>query len=572
MRRIRSSVSVLGALLGLAAGAPPQATEKPVDPGLVERVTTRLLQLNLLAVDSAGRAVTDLRPDEVELTVNGNPQRVAFLQAYYPTEEVAAAPSPDTTEDEDAPVPEAARERGSGRWIVLLFDNLASSQRTRLESIRAAREFAETRIGPNDRVAIAVFDGGLRFLQSFTTDLDSIGKAIDGLSEHAEHASEAPDRRIDTLVSELENCGSRAEMVPGGAPITGATSQTTGAAADFVENCALVAVRNYEAERSRELDALTGSLRWLLYATASIPDLKAILFFSEGVSRDPARDAIDVAQAVLGSGYARLAQSRSRAEVEDRFDEIAEAAAAAKASIFTINPGGASKLTATSAARSAPVGGTVNVLQIDPYRSAEKNAQEALYELSWRTGGTSSQGADIAAELARIDDLSAGLYTVGYYPSPPEDPDSRKKVKIRILRKGVKAEFQRDVPASPDRAPLGGELTVEPGSCDEGGKRAVTVRLRIDRSSLSFEKMRGNVSANFSMLVRFSSPGAVRPTYQDFRTMNVTNTKAEHDSGAAPDPVVEQRFVLPCAPLSLSITATDAGSGSKREFTADIGS
>jgi VWFA-related protein len=555
MRRLAPAVALVGLL-----GAGPQAAEPgasppnaPASPGLVERVTVRLIQLNFLAVDDQGRPITDLRPEEVDLRIDGERTPLAFLQAYTsfvrgdePSPGDTANPAPPAGEG-DVPGPPVPPAR---RWIVLLFDQVNASPRTRIHSVKAAREFLESRLGPDDHVAIAVFDSRLRILQDFTKDRARLLDATARLQDTTARASEERARAVDQLVHELRNCRER------GLP-------------DLVERCATSVLTSYEEDRYRELESFLAAVRWVLNATAAVPEVKTLVLFSEGVSRVPSRDGADAADAILGSRAGRVYGPRSRFEVEAGFDAIAEAAANAKAAVFTINPGGAPRMTSVSAAREGLVGGDANTLQIDPWRSAERNAQQSLHEISWRTGGTAAMGADVLAALERVDAVSSALYTLGYYA--PDGAAPPTKLKIRILRKDVRAEFQRDVPPPPpERTPIQGDLAVEAGYCGDDGRRSLKLRLRLDRSSLAFTRVAGKFTANFSMLVRLSPQPGAEPLFEDFRTLNVSSPVKEHQSGALPDPVVEQRLAIPCASLLATVTVTDAGSGARREFTSAI--
>ncbi|HEX6851567.1 MAG TPA: VWA domain-containing protein [Candidatus Polarisedimenticolaceae bacterium] len=539
-----------------AAPAAVPAAERPTERNLVERVTVRLIQLNFVAVEDDGRPVTDLRAEEVELRIDGVRTPLAFLQGQSPSP-VTPEPRPGGLANPEATPPLDTRrtpggvptDADRGRWIVFLFDHVQASPRTRVESLLAAESFLMQRLRPADRVAIAVFDSRLRFVQNFTRDRSSLLATIEGLRAGTPRASAERARAIDQLILELQNCRDRG--------------------ASATEQCANRVVTSYADDRVRELDAFASALRWVLYAVAGVPEAKTVVVFSEGVSRDPSRDGTDAAAAVLGIGTSRTGGAASRFETEERFDEVAEAASLAKAAVFTINPGGAPRMTSLSAARPGTEAGAGNALQIDPWRSAERNAQQSLQEISWRTGGIAAQGADVLAELERIDAVSAALYTLGYYASDGEPAE--RKVKIRVLRKDVKAEFQRDIPPPPpDRAPIAGQFVLESGACDEAGRRPVTLRLRLDRSSLAFTRLAGKFVANFSMFLRIAPGAGGPPDFEDFRTLSVSSPVREHESGRPADPTVEQRLTLPCRAYTAILTVTDAGSGSRREFVESI--
>lgn len=547
---------VLAALLASPAGAVDPKPAPPADAGLVERVTVQLVQLNFVAVDRKGNPVTDLRPDDLEVFEDGERQTVAFLQPYYSRDNVTDRPSEKVPPllppepEPGTPVP-AYEPVETGRWLVLFFDLYTASQRTRLESIEAARTFLGSELNRGDRVAVVAFDGKLHVLQLFTTDRGKLSGALSRAMGMTEKAAEDRQSAISTLVDEMDDCKTN-----------GASTQSS---------CAQHIAEAYEDDRRREIDAFTKALDLLARSLAPIPETKAVVLFSEGFARNPAQDAMDVADAVFGPSGSRYLFARSGAEVRQKFDDLARSAAESKVSFFTINPGGASKLSAISAANRGLVGGTSNLLQVDVYRRAELNAQQSLSELASRTGGIATQGADVLRELRRVDSVSEALYTVGYYPTMKALLDDDRKIRIRIRRKGVRAEFRRDLPRAVTRAPLGGELTVEPGRCEDNGRRVLTVRLRVDRSSLTFERVRKNVSANFAIYVRLTEEGAAKPSFEDHRFFNVSNSGEEQASGNVVDPTFEQLLVAPCKPMTVEVTATDGGSGAERRFKADVG-
>jgi VWFA-related protein len=536
----------------IRADSAPKPRTTPVESGLVEQVLVQLVQVNFLAVDRKGLPVLDLRPDEIEVYESRTKQRVAFLQPYYareargaaPAERAPAPPAPTSEPTSDAPPATPA----PGRWIMLVFDHYLASQGTKIKSIEAAQKFVDAGVGPGDHVAVISFDGKLKVIQNFTTDRAKLRLACDRALGYVERASEDRYRAIDSLVDQMEQCKGRSNA----------------------DVCAQRHVDAYEDSRLRDIDAFVTAITLLTRSVSPIPDTKALYLFSEGFPRVPGADAADAAEATLGSEVARYVRPGMRREVEEQFDAITEAAAAGKVSIFTINPGGARRMSSISAAQGAFIDARGNPLQIDLYRRVEVNAQQSLSELAQRTGGVATQGSDIYRELSRLNDLAPALYTVGYYPTEQTLGTEVRNVKIRVLRRGVRTELRRDVPRSPQRPPLSGELVLEPGACSDQGRRPVTLKLRLDRSSLTFTRVGGNVAGNFAIFVRFLADGGTRPVYQDYRFFNVTNTADEAAAGNLPDPAMEQILVVPCGTLSVSVTATDGESGANREFTASL--
>lgn len=545
------------AAFGVVAADAAADAPAPIDTGLEEHVTVQLVQINFIAVDRAGRPVLDLRPEEVEIIDGREKQRVAFLQPYY---QPVPADTPGSAAGPAAPAPTAPGtpaflaepETTARRWFLLVFENYLTSSRTRLESIGAARGFVSERIGPLDRVGVAVFDGKLQVLQNYTSDRSRVLGALDKAMQFTEYAAEDRTRAVKGLMDAMEHCADEVDQASG--PL-----------------CAQRVIDEYEATRIREADAVVVAIETLLRSSRAISDPKAMILFTEGFPRNPGQDARDAVEAVMGSEVARYVYPRNRGAVGDLLDRLVQAAAESKISMFTINPGVASRLTSISAANGRFADNRDNVLQVDPYRNAELNAQHSLSDLAVRTGGVALQGADVRRELDRIDALSPAMYTVGYYPTVKGLLSERREVKIKVLRKGVRAEYRRDAGRVRELPPLDGSLEVEPEPCRADGRREVLVRLRLARSSLEFRSQKKDVTANFSVYTRFVPAGRLVATFDDYRLFNITNTGEEHAAGGIVDPTIEQRFDVACAPMSVHVTAADGTSGATRDFTGSVG-
>jgi VWFA-related protein len=537
-----------------STGSSPGGTEdRPVSTGYREEVRVDLVQLNFLATDRKGNPVTDLKAEEVEILDGRKRQEIAFLQHYYTPRKAAPEASGPPAEKPTAPAPgpedsRADRAVTPGRWIVLFIDNYVSSPRTRLKAIDAAREFVSNEVRDGDQVAVVSFSGKLDLLQGFTDDRIVLSGACDRAMSFTERATDDRFGAIEELMQMLETCRNAGD---GGA-------------------CAERHGHSYEDARKREADAFLTALILLTRALAPIPDVKTLVLFSEGFSRIPSQDAFEAATAVLGFGTARMLPFGPDPRTEMSYDRLAEAAAAAKVSIFTINPGGASRHSAISARRRYPIGGATNPEAVDVHRRSEQNYQQGLVELARRTGGTANQTSDVLEGLRSAVDVARGLYTVGYYPTEDLTGSRMHEVKIRIRRRGVKVQTRREVPVPRLLPPLTGELSAEPRECNERGRRMLLVNLRLDRNRLTFEKTGKRYASNFSLYVRFYPENAIEPLFQDYHFFNITNTKDEMAAGQHPDPQYERTLIVPCRPLTVMVTATDAASGARGDFTARV--
>src|SRR5438128_9713741 len=70
----------------------PQPTQ-PADDDEVVRITTSLVQTDVVVTDKDGRQITDLKPEDFEILENGKPQNITNF-SYVSAAPAAAADSP----------------------------------------------------------------------------------------------------------------------------------------------------------------------------------------------------------------------------------------------------------------------------------------------------------------------------------------------------------------------------------------------------------------------------------------------------------------------------------------------
>ena len=162
--------------------SPPQKQERPPDD--VVRVTTNLVQVDVVVLDKDGRQVTNLRPEDFEVSEDG--KRKPIMNFLY-----VAADEGRTTESkpsDEAPPADKDIPSGPGmgiraeelrRTIAFVVDDLGLS----FESIGFVREslkkFVEEQMQPGDQVAIIRTSGSVGVLQQVTTNKQQLSSAIE---------------------------------------------------------------------------------------------------------------------------------------------------------------------------------------------------------------------------------------------------------------------------------------------------------------------------------------------------------------------------------------------------------
>lgn len=163
----------------LAAQAPPAASPQPQSQPPVFRTGVDLLSVDATVVDRDGRQVTDLRPEEFVVEVDGDARPVVSAE-YISLADAGAAPAGGASRPAAAPAQDDyfstnARVLRSGRLILLLVDqgNIRSGEGRRM--MRSAAAFVD-RLLPDDRVAMVAIPRGT--LVDFTTEHERVREAL----------------------------------------------------------------------------------------------------------------------------------------------------------------------------------------------------------------------------------------------------------------------------------------------------------------------------------------------------------------------------------------------------------
>src|SRR4051812_8739781 len=166
--------------------ATPQATPTPrddSDEGDVVRITTNLVQFDAVVTDKKGQQVTDLRPEEFEVTVDGRRQTItnfSYVVAQPDAAANATTTAPRAADKSAPPVPPARMRPGDvRRTIALVVDDLGTSWEAIVYVRQALKKFVDEQMQPGDLVAIMRTSAGMGALQQFTSDRSLLYRAIE---------------------------------------------------------------------------------------------------------------------------------------------------------------------------------------------------------------------------------------------------------------------------------------------------------------------------------------------------------------------------------------------------------
>jgi VWFA-related protein len=161
----------------------PQPSPTPAedaDDDDVVRVTSNLIQFDAVVIDKQGRLVTDLRPEDFEVSIDGRRQEVTHL-SFVSNEAGTVVERRAATRAADAPpAPPARLSAGEvRRTTALVVDDLGTSFESLVNVRRALRKFVDEQMRPGDLVAIMQTGRGTGALQQFTTDRQLLYRAIE---------------------------------------------------------------------------------------------------------------------------------------------------------------------------------------------------------------------------------------------------------------------------------------------------------------------------------------------------------------------------------------------------------
>lgn len=397
------------------------------------RVTTNLVQVDVVVTDSEGRQVTDLRPEDFEISEDGKRQAITNFSyiANVPSNATVRAVTPGevgpSTGAATSSVPPAVLRPDKVRRVVtLVVDDLGISFESMNYVRKALRELVEKQMEPGDLFAILRTSGGVGALQQFTTDPRLLQAAIDNIRW-------LPRGRGDITPFD-SSIGPTGEMM--------------------TDTYTREAVQDMQMSRNEILAAGTiATMNLVLRALQELPGRKSVVLFTEN------------AQIIDSTG--------NRAErLVKLMKQMADYSNRASAVVYTVDTSGLQTLgvTAANSAGAArvfsdrigsmqstsvsrnPSSRNDNTVVGNPEeglraldnlatarRSTYFESQGVLKYLAELTGGIAIKNTnDVAGSLGRVLDDSRGYYLVGYRPA--ESPIDPKTGERRLLKINVKVK------------------------------------------------------------------------------------------------------------------------------------
>jgi VWFA-related protein len=404
------------------AAAPAAQQAPPGQSGYVLKVRTRLVTLDVIAVDSQGNPVRDLKPEELQVFEERNKQQTIATFEFVDTAAKAAAPKarpPQLSSGANFYSNAVGIEGLRIPPTVLLLDALNSTtinqQRARAHLIELLRTL------PQDTpVAVFLLSSTPRLLQGFTTDPALLRRAT-------ERALGLNPTRIER--NPQDDPDSTAQLVTG-----------LDDAPEFIQ--VVEFIRDFSKERYADsidlrarvtLETLTSIARSL----SGIRGRKNLIWLSESFpfSISPEVD--------FGSNV--FAGLRN---YEDRMKAAANLLTDAQVALYPVDLRGletqqslaaSQRVAVTRGAPDSGIGGLLGREQQDRIQ-----AQMTMDSLAADTGGrTCKNGNDLSGCVATALQDGATYYEVGFYPENIKWDGKYHSVTVKTTRRGVSLNYRR---------------------------------------------------------------------------------------------------------------------------------
>ncbi len=369
------AIFVVGSYSAFGQQPTPTPTPNPDDDTV--RITTSLIQLDVVVTDKKGQPVTDLKPDEIKVYQDGKLQTVTNLSYVdSKTAERSIIYSSKQKADKNAIAPPPANVRSKqGRIITFVLDdgNCLSTNGGMNLMRDSMKKFVNDQMQPDDRVAIYRTTAGVSLLQVYTSNKEVLRKKIEKISLVSPFACQ----------SAFEAASNNSTSSIGGGGERVFESDRDRAARDE---------RNAVKQRAEVMGAV-GVLNFVVDRLMNVPQRKIVFLVSEGVISD---DAF----------------------VRDVLRDLTEKAARASIVINTMSTKGLTVPGMLDAQDSPAVRAVAQSTQVAEARVKEENQlANGLAYIANATGGDFVRNKNLLeTEIGRILENQTAYYLIAYQP------------------------------------------------------------------------------------------------------------------------------------------------------------
>jgi len=378
---------------------PPLRVSESEEPDVL-RVTTNLIQIDAVVTDKSGKFVSNLRPEDLEILVNGKHQAITNFSFVKIESELPKSDAPRKANASAGPTtPVRLRPDQVKRTIALVVDDLGMDCSNTSFVRQTLKSFVDLQMQSGDLVAIIRTGSGVGVLQQFTSDKRQLYAAVERVKYYpavGKCLGMTPTPRSDEDKQ-------RERLLP-------------------KEDASVKAAEDIDEFRENiRFDSTLGAVDYVVRGMAGLPGRKGLVLLSEGFPID-------------------------RTHVRDRIRRLADDANRAGVVIYTMDARGlvADGLTAAN----LPFGADTQTIaaQMHGRMSGFSASQDGLIFLAEQGGGFAIRNTnDLAGGIGRVLADQNNYYLIGFRPDPSifEDAKTRfNKLTVRSNLPGLTVRYR----------------------------------------------------------------------------------------------------------------------------------
>jgi VWFA-related protein len=429
-----------------------QNPAKPEQADDVIRVSTELVQTDVMVFDKKGAFVDGLRPEQFKLSLDGQTHPVSIFERVTSGSRIEESQlatlrssSPAANASVRANQPEV-RSSTSGRLIFFFVDDVHLSAESLTRARQTLSRFVETQMNEGDKVAIVSPSGQIGFLQQLTNHPAVLREAISRLNFKQNPEGYAGKTRItEYMASSIADAGNSQLFAYLMESVKIEYGMGFGAARGFHGNDSAGQARRLLKSRIGQIRAQGRAdtintievLRSLMQSSAALPGRKLVFFLSDGFIVDP-----------RGSGA--LGWLR----------EATQIAARSGAVIYSVDMRGTFLDAAVDASSSDYVDMTSRHAGVSLGETIAP--REPLEVLADETGGrTLINSAAIDEEISKAVRETSDYYVLAWRPGSENERNAKARLEVTIPgRSDLRVRLRRSYyVANTDAAPVNARTT-----------------------------------------------------------------------------------------------------------------
>ena len=418
MKRTIALVLNAACVFSAAFSQTPAKPQKPAqEPEDVLRITTALVQTDVVVTDKNDQIVPDLKLEDFALFENGKKQDLQFMEFVsidLPRHREGGIDLAKTTPGVDTSVPRDLTIKDVRRVIAFVVDDVTIPSEDMARVRQMLSDFVDNKMQDGDLVAVVRTVGGKGLLEQLTSDRAILRRAISQLN-------------VRSIPPYLATTGDDGGRISPPSPLSDGTATET-----LNSNLDFEGPSEGTNQVPRGILALSVSNQ-LVDSLREIPGRKSLVLLSGGL---PLFDLSSNGSIVgdIDQTFRRLSDNATRSGVVINTMDVRGLKTSGAVARFVDTPGKSALGGGTFAGGDVSTAGMVDTKLLGDRSLTE---QLTLRSLAGDTGGVSVVNSNnFSAGLDKVLSRSRGYYRLAYRPAEKFDNKFRK-LEIRIKRGGT---------------------------------------------------------------------------------------------------------------------------------------